>query len=45
MVNAECESCSAGGMSPESGGLGHGLVAESFEFSDELVKRDEACFF
>ena len=27
---------------PESGSLGHGLVDESFEFSDELVKRDDA---
>ena len=44
VVNAECESCFAGGMSQESGGLGHGLVAEAFEFSDELVKCDDACF-
>ena len=45
VVNAECECCSAGGMFPESGGLGHGLVAKSFEFSDNLVKGDDACFF
>ena len=25
--------------------MGNGLVAETFEFSDELVKHDDACFF
>ena len=41
VVNVECEDRSAGGMFPESGSLGHGLVAESFDFSDELVKSDD----
>ena len=45
VVNIECESCFAGGMSPECGCLGHGLVAEAFEFSDKLVKRNDAYFF
>ena len=27
---------------PESGGLGHGLVAETFKITNELVKRDDA---
>ena len=45
VVNAECECRSAGGMFPESGGLVHVLVAESFDFSDELVKSNDDCFF
>ena len=45
VVNAECENCFAGGMSPESGGLGHGLLAKTFEFLDKLVKRNDTCFF
>ena len=45
VIYAECEGCFAGRISPESGGLGHGIVAKTFEFLDELVKRDDACLF
>ena len=45
VVNSECECHSVGDMFPESGGLGHGLVANFFEFSEGLVKGNDACFF
>ena len=32
-------------LSPESGGLGHALIAKKFEFADELVKSDNTCLF